>query len=456
MGKLFDCGALDGIVNKDITPELAFSIGKYTAVVLTRCLQHPPRILIGHDTRISADMLECALCAGILSVGGNAVTAGILSTPAVAYLTKYYGADVGISIASAHSSYERNGLRFFGNDGIPYSDTLYAQMEDCIFSPQHGAVSYRTGLSVGTQTRIRTAEHDYAQYVSRTFGGKNLLHCSLLLDCSNGTLCKTAPALLENLGAEVFTLYTDPTGTNINVGYDSEILYAQRSFMDGLRLRGRPADVGISVSGDGCSLRVLDENGNEVCADALLGIFAIHAMKKGDLRHNTVLVPPTANIGLTRSLRKHGIQVLSSHTDIRRIADKMRAEDFVLGGDPDGHIINRTLSETEDGFVNALHLLSILSESRQTMSEIASDITILPRAVVPAVVDPKKKPLYRFHEDIIAHLNALEAKYNNCGRVWLRPVGNQPQIDVWIEGPDAAEITADANAMAQVIGDRLS
>lgn len=456
MGKLFVHGALDGIVNKDITPELAFSIGKYTAVVLTRYLQHPPRILIGRDTRISADMLECALCAGILSVGGTAVMAGILPTPAVAYLTKYYGADVGISIASAHSSYERNGLRFFNNDGIPYSDTLYAQIEDCIFSPGQGAAAYQTGRSVGTQTRIDTAERDYTQYVSRTFSGKNLFNCALLLDCSNGTVCKTAPALSESLGAEVFTLYTKPTGTNINVGYDSEILYAQRSFMDELRLRGKPVDVGISISGDGCTMRVLDENGNEVCADALLGIFAVRAMKKGYLRHNTVVAPPTANIGLTHSLRKHDIQVVSSHADIRYIADKMRAEDFVLGGEPGGHIINRTLADTGDALINALHLLSILSESRQTMSEIAADITILPRAVVPAVVNAKKKPVYRFHEDIIAHLNALEAKYNDCGRVWLRPVGNKPQIDVWIEGPNAEEITADANAMAQVISDRLS
>lgn len=455
MGKLFGTDGVRGIANKELTPELAFSVGKYGAYVLTKHTSHRPRILIGTDTRISCDMLECALTAGILSVGAEAVALGVIPTPAVAYLTRFYNADAGVVISASHNSVEFNGIKFFNSEGFKLNDRIEAEIEDYILKPDKDINELPIGKDIGTLTHIYTAENDYIQFAKKSADVSDLTGLTVAIDCANGASSKVAPQALRELGAEVLVIHAKPDGTNINLNCGSTHLRALKEFMADLRIKGTPADIGLAFDGDADRLLAIDEQGNEINGDVIMGIIAIQYKKKGLLKHNTVVATVMSNLGLTLSLRKHDIQVIQAHVGDRYVLEKMLSGDYVIGGEQSGHIICLNRNTTGDGLVSAICLLSILKESRQSMSELASCMEILPQVLVNAKVANENKSKIRQDEDIVAHINALEAKYNDTGRVLIRPSGTEPLVRIMIEGQNPSQMQIDACMLAEVISDRL-
>ena len=225
--------------------------------------------------------------------------------------------------------------------------------------------------------------------------------------------------------------------------------------MADLRIKGTPADIGLAFDGDADRLLAIDEQGNEINGDVIMGIIAIQYKKKGLLKHNTVVATVMSNLGLTLSLRKHDIQVIQAHVGDRYVLEKMLSGDYVIGGEQSGHIICLNRNTTGDGLVSAICLLSILKESRQSMSELASCMEILPQVLVNAKVANENKSKIRQDEDIVAHINALEAKYNDTGRVLIRPSGTEPLVRIMIEGQNPSQMQIDACMLAEVISDRL-
>lgn len=455
MGKLFGTDGVRGIANKELTPELAFSVGKYGAYVLTKHTSHRPRILIGTDTRISCDMLECALTAGILSVGAEVIALGVIPTPAVAYLTRFYNADAGVVISASHNSVEFNGIKFFNSEGFKLNDDIEAEIEDYILKPDKDIDSLPIGTDIGTLTRVFTAENDYIQFAKKSSDIGDLTGLTVAIDCANGASSKVAPQALRELGAEVHVVHAQPDGTNINLNCGSTHLNTLQLFMNELRTKGTPADIGLAFDGDADRLLAVDEQGNEVNGDVIMGILAIYYKKKGLLKNDTVVATVMSNLGLTLSLRKHGIQVVQTHVGDRYVLERMLFGDYVIGGEQSGHIICLNRNTTGDGLVSAICLLSILKESRQTMSELASCVEILPQVLVNAKVANENKSKLKQDEDIIAHINALEAKYNDNGRVLIRPSGTEPLVRIMIEGQNPSQMQIDASMLAKVISDRL-
>lgn len=455
MGKLFGTDGVRGIANKELTPELAFSVGKYGAYVLTKHNSHRPRILIGTDTRISCDMLECALTAGILSVGAQVIQLGVIPTPAVAYLTRHYNADAGVVISASHNAVEFNGIKFFNENGFKLSDSIEAEIEEYILNPEKEIDQLPVGTDIGTLNRVFTAENDYIAFAKQSSDIGDLTGLTIAVDCANGASSKVAPRALQELGADVHVIHNHPDGTNINHNCGSTHLRTLREFMAELRAKGTPADIGLAFDGDADRLLAIDEHGNDVNGDVIIGIFAIHYKKKGLLKHDTVVATVMSNLGLQLSLRPHGIQVVQTHVGDRYVLEKMLSEDYLIGGEQSGHIICLNRNTTGDGLVSAICLLSILKESHCPMSELASCIQILPQVLVNAKVANENKSKLRKDDDIVAHINALEAKYNDNGRILIRPSGTEPLVRIMIEGENTSEMQVDASMLAKVISDRL-
>lgn len=448
MGRLFGTDGVRGLANKELTCDLAFKLGQAGAYVLTMA-RHKPRILVGRDTRVSGDMLEAALLAGICSVGAEAIIVGIIPTPAIAYLTRHYGADAGVVISASHNSMEYNGIKFFDGGGYKLPDELEEHIEAIILDGSE-QMPVPVGMEVGRRVHIRNAVKDYVDFLKGTVD-TDLKGLRIVLDCANGASYEAAPLVFESLGAEVFTIYNTPDGTNINDYCGSTYPEKLQSYV--LEVG---ADVGLAFDGDADRLIAVDEHGNLVDGDQVLAICGLDMMNRGILKKNTVVATVMSNLGLDIALKNAGCKNEKTRVGDRYVLERMLECGYNLGGEQSGHIIFLDHNTTGDGILTALQMLSVVKRSGKHLSTLASVMRKLPQVLVNAKVSEQKK--YNYQDDAIIQqeIEEIESRFSEAGRVLIRTSGTEPVVRVMIEGVNQREIEEQAVRLAKLIEERLA
>jgi phosphoglucosamine mutase len=443
MGRIFGTDGVRGIANKELTAETAYDLGKAGAYILTEGT-HKPKILVGMDTRISGDMLESALVAGILSVGAEAVCVGVIPTPAVAFLTRKYGADAGVVISASHNPVEYNGIKFFNSQGYKLKDELEDRIQNVIESNFEG-VPMPTGGDLGRKTIEDGAVEDYIEFAKSTID-IDLKGLKVALDCANGASYITSVQTFRQLGAEVVVINNDPDGVNINKKCGST---HPEELMDYVVKKG--CDLGLAFDGDADRCLAVDEKGNLINGDFIMAICGKHMKESGKLNKDTVVVTVMSNMGLDIALKKENIKTVKTKVGDRYVLEEMLKEGYKLGGEQSGHIILLDYNTTGDGLVTALQISSIVKKSGKTLSELASMMHELPQVLVNAKVPNNKKDIYLKDSEIVEEIKNMEEKMDGRGRVLIRPSGTEPLVRVMLEGENQSEIDKMAHTLAQMI-----
>ena len=386
MGRMFGTDGVRGIANKELTSQMAYNLGRAGAYVLTEGA-HKPKILVGKDTRISGDMLEAALVAGILSVGAEAIILGVIPTPAVAHLTRKYGADAGVMISASHNPVEYNGIKFFDNKGYKLPDELEDEIQRVIESGFEGVPS-PVGADIGSSQVEVGALDDYIDFAKETIA-VNLKGLKVALDCANGAVYKAAVRAFRELGAEVYIINDNPDGTNINEKCGST---HPEELMDYVVRKG--CQVGFAFDGDADRCLAVDEKGNLVNGDFILALCGKHLKEINRLKDDTVVVTVMSNLGLDIAFKEMGINCLKTKVGDRYVLEEMIKGNYVLGGEQSGHIIFSKYNSTGDGLVTALQIASIVKKNTKPLSELCSIMKELPQVLVNAVVPNEKKNIY--------------------------------------------------------------
>jgi len=449
MGRLFGTDGVRGVANSELTPELAFKLGKAGAHVLSESNHDKPVVLIGKDTRISGDMLEDALSAGILAVGGNVIKVGVLPTPAVAYLVKHYKADVGVVISASHNPFEYNGIKFFNGDGFKLDDDIEDRIEDIIIR-NTDVNSHITGDKLG---RCLDADEDaleiYAKYLVSTIDCR-LDGLKLVLDCANGASYKVAQMVYEMLGADVTVIGNQPTGLNINQGCGST---HPEKLQEEVVKQG--AFLGLAYDGDADRLIAVDELGRIIDGDKLICICAKMLKDAGQLKDNKVTATVMSNIGFHKYLESMGCTVDVTAVGDRYVLESMMKTGCVIGGEQSGHIIFRNHSTTGDGILSSLQLVKAVLDSGKKASELSDEIEIYPQVLKNARVKNENKSKYSTDPEICEAISKVEAEMEGKGRVLIRPSGTEPLVRVMLEGQDVDHITELAQDLAKLLTKRF-
>ena len=448
MGRLFGTDGVRGVANKELTPELAFNLGKAGTHVLKKDNERPV-VVIGKDTRVSGDMLESALTAGILAVGGNVIRAGVIPTPAIAYLAKYYKADAGIVISASHNTFEYNGIKFFNGEGYKLDDDIEEEIEDIIIS-SIDVNSHITGELIG---RCLDASEDAAELYAA-----NLLETvdfrldgiKVALDCANGASYRIAPKVYEALGAEVIVTGNEPNGININDGCGST--HPEKL---SVLVQKTGAHVGLAFDGDADRLIVVDEKGNVIDGDRVIAICARMLKEQGRLAENKATVTVMSNIGFHKAMEESGIDVDVTGVGDRYVLEQMLKSGCVIGGEQSGHIIFREYTTTGDGILSSLQFMEAVLASGRKISEMASEIQIFPQVLVNARVKNENKKKYSNDPQIAAAIEEIEKKMEGNGRVLIRPSGTEPLVRVMIEGDDEVVLDQMARGLADLIEEKF-
>jgi phosphoglucosamine mutase len=447
MARLFGTDGVRGVANKDLTPQLAFELGRAGAYVLTECSRRP-KILIGRDSRVSGDMLQSALTAGLTSVGAEVIDAGIIPTPAVAYLTRFYNLDAGVVISASHNPVEYNGIKFFNKDGYKLPDEVEDKIEKII--NENSDLPTPTGLDVGNVIESKSAQRDYIEFLKSTINC-DLKGLKIVLDCAYGASSTIAPILFHELGADVILYGSHPNGEKINVKCGSTNPKVLQEIV-----AGTGADVGFAFDGDADRLIAVDEKGNVVDGDHIMAMCGIHLKSKGKLNKNTVVVTVMSNIGLDIALKQNGIDVVKTKVGDRYVLEEMVRNGYSIGGEQSGHIIFLDHNTTGDGEITALKVAELLVSSGKKLSELSGVMVSYPQVLINAKVKNELKHKYMDDEDIAREINKLEHEMQGEGRVLIRPSGTEPLVRVMVEGKDQEKIESMAKELASLIEKKLN
>lgn len=449
MSRLFGTDGVRGVANVELTVDLAMKLGKAGAYVLTKENKHKPTLLVGCDTRISGDMLANALNAGICSVGANVVFAGVLPTPAVAYLTRSGRYDAGVVISASHNPMEFNGIKFFNGEGYKLSDSLEDEIQEYIERDMAG-IPKVSGADVGKTVYDFELEKEYIEFVKKTVP-VDLSGLKIVLDCAEGASYRTSVKAITQLGAEVTATHVSPTGININAGCGSTHLEdLSKSVVEA------GADVGLAFDGDADRLLAVDEKGNVIDGDKLMAICAVHLKEQGRLKKNTIVATVMSNMGFFIMGKEQGITIEQTKVGDRYVLERMLEIGASIGGEQSGHIIFLDENTTGDGLLSALHFLETMVHSGKKASELAEIMNVLPQSLVNAKVPNNKKNSYMDYPEIAAAIEETEKRFNGEGRVLIRPSGTEPLVRVMIEGKNQQEIDEEAKKLARLIVDTLN
>lgn len=444
MKKLFGTDGVRGVANVyPMTSEMAMQIGR-AAAYLFKNGNRRHRIIIGKDTRLSGYMIENALVAGICSMGVDVLQVGPLPTPGIAYITSSMRADAGVVISASHNPFQDNGIKFFFKDGFKLPDQMELKIEKLIFSRKIDSLR-PVATEVGKAYRIDDAVGRYVVFLKSTFPKDlDLVGMKIVIDCANGAAYKVAPAVLEELGAEVITIGVKPNGTNINDGCGSlhpEVISEA--------VKTHRADLGIALDGDADRVIVVDEFGNIVDGDQIMAICATDMIRHKKLRKNTLVATVMSNMGLDIAMRKAGGKVIKTDVGDRHVVEAMRKGGYNLGGEQSGHMIFLDHNTTGDGTLSALQLLSIIRRTGKRLSELAEVMIPLPQVLVNVRVS-EKRDLMEIPA-VAALIKATEAKLGLDGRVLVRYSGTEPLLRIMIEGADKYLITGWAKDIAEAV-----
>ncbi len=450
MGRLFGTDGARGVAVTELTCELAMNIGRAAALVLTKQKTHKgkARILIGKDTRISSDILESALIAGITSVGADVELLGVVPTPAVAYLVRYYEADAGVMISASHNSVEYNGIKLFSSTGFKLPDEVENEIEALILDTPE-KMELVDGSDVG---RIRTmygAVSEYNEHIQSTVGGKfqGLL---VAIDCANGSASATAESLFYKFGAEYVYINNEPNGLNINDNCGSTHM---EQLVELVKSRG--CDVGFAFDGDADRCLAVDEKGNIIDGDKLIAILSRYMKEMGKLKNNAAVVTVMSNLGFHRFMNENKIDTVCTKVGDRYVLEEMLGSGYNIGGEQSGHIIFLDHATTGDGQLTAVQTLELLSKCRRPLSQLVQDIPDFPQLLVNVKITEDKKGLWDKTEKITDVIAQAEKAMGENGRILVRESGTEPLVRVMIEGKDEKEVHYWTNLIADTVRECL-
>jgi phosphoglucosamine mutase len=444
MGRLFGTDGVRGVANSELTPELAFNLGKAGAYVLNKDASRP-KVVIGRDTRISGDMLEQAISTGILAVGGDVISVGVMPTPGVARLVKHYEADAGIVISASHNPFEYNGIKFFNGNGFKLDDEIEDQIEDIIVQARD-VNSHITGDKLGRyRSAGAEAEEVYIDFLLGTVDMR-LDGIKIVLDCANGAASDIAGRVYEKLGAEVIVMGNKPDGVNINDGCGST---HPEKLADAVVREG--AFMGMAYDGDADRLIAIDEKGRIIDGDKLICIAARMLRDENKLEGDLVTATVMSNLGLHKHLEKMGLKVESTNVGDRYVLESMLKTGGVLGGEQSGHIIFLNHTTTGDGILSSLQILRAVLRSGKKSSELSDEIMIYPQVLKNAKVKNENKHKFENDPQIQEEIDRVVDMMEGSGRVLIRPSGTEPLVRVMLEGEDIEQITKLAEDMAKML-----
>ncbi len=444
MGRLFGTDGVRGVANEELTPLLAMQLGQAGAYVLAKGADHRPLIMVGGDTRLSGDMLANALMAGACSVGANVCYLGVLPTPAVAFLAKKHGADAGVVISASHNPMEFNGIKFFDGNGFKLPDEKEDEIESEIRAGMKD-INFPTGDGIGKIDYRQDLVEEYIENAIHTVPA-DLTGMKLVVDCAEGAAYHTSIEALKRLGADIIPIHVSPDGVNINRDCGSTHMgeLKQRVVEEG-------AVAGLAFDGDADRFLAVDEKGNLVDGDQIMGIVGKEMKRKGTLKGDTIVVTVMSNLGFFLMGEREGFNIERTKVGDRYVLERMLEIDSNLGGEQSGHVIYLSENTTGDGLLSALHLLQVMQETGKPLSELASIMTVLPQALVNAKVANDKKEHYLDYPEVAQACKDLEDRFAGRGRVLIRPSGTEPLVRVMIEGEDQEQIKEEAQKLADLI-----
>lgn len=445
MGKYFGTDGVRGIANTELTPELAFRLGRFGGYVLTKDADRP-KILIGRDTRISGHMLEGALVAGLLSIGAEVMRLGVISTPGVAYLTKALDAQAGVMISASHNPVGDNGIKFFGSDGFKLTDDQEKEIEE-LLDQTEDKLPRPIGADLGQVSDYFEGGQKYLQYLKQTvdeeFDGLNIA-----LDCAHGATSSLAPHLFADLDADLITMGASPNGLNINDGVGSTHPETLAQLV-----KEKGADIGLAFDGDGDRLIAIDENGDIVDGDQIMFICAKHLKSEGRLKQSTVVSTVMSNLGFHKGMEAGDIQSIQTAVGDRYVVEEMRKNNYSLGGEQSGHIIFLDYNTTGDGLLTGIQLVNIMKLTGKSLSELAGEMKKFPQRLVNVKVTDKYH--VTDNEKVKEVIGKVEAEMNGNGRILVRPSGTEPLVRVMAEAPTEELCVQYVDEIAEVVKEEM-
>ncbi|HOD93801.1 MAG TPA: phosphoglucosamine mutase [Clostridia bacterium] len=448
MGKIFGTDGARGIANKELTVSLAFNLGKAGAFVLAGESNHLPKILIGADTRISSDMLMSATEAGLCAMGANVIRAGVVTTPAVAYLTKLYSCDAGIVISASHNSYEYNGIKFFNRDGFKLPDETEDQIERIITG--EGGGSIKTHDAIG---RIYKEVQCIKAYSDFLLGqcSSNISKLKVLLDCANGAASEIAPDVFKKAGCNISHIYSQPNGLNINKDCGSTHIsnLANEVVKGGF-------DIGFAYDGDADRLLAVSEKGEIIDGDVLMSALTLFLKNKGLLYKDTLVVTEMSNMGVDVFGKKNSVKIVRTKVGDRYVVEEMQKSGYAIGGEQSGHIILLPFSTTGDGILASLKIAQILAENKLKASNFFEIMKPLPQVLINVRINNEMKTELKNDNEIQTLYRKVTDELDGNGRIVLRVSGTEPVIRVMIEGEDLELIENRAKLIADKIKQKLN
>ncbi|MBY0122838.1 phosphoglucosamine mutase [Bacillus sp. S/N-304-OC-R1] len=445
MGKYFGTDGVRGVANSELTPELAFKLGRFGGYVLTKD-KNRPKVLIGRDTRISGHMLEGALVAGLLSIGAEVMRLGVISTPGVAYLTKALGAEAGVMISASHNPVADNGIKFFGPDGFKLSDEQENEIEQYM-DQEEDQLPRPIGAELGQVNDYFEGGQKYLQYLKQTVD-EDFSGIHIALDCAHGATSSLASHLFADLDADLSMIGASPNGLNINEGVGSthpETLAAS--------VKEKGADVGLAFDGDGDRLIAIDENGEIVDGDQIMYICGKYLKEQGRLRQSTVVSTVMSNLGFYKALEANGIKSIPTAVGDRYVVEEMKKNGYNLGGEQSGHIIFLDYITTGDGLLTGIQLVNIMKMTKKPLSELAKEMQKFPQKLVNIRVTDKHH--VTDNEKVKAIISEVEKEMNGNGRILVRPSGTEPLVRVMAEAPTEELCSSYVERIAAVVVEEM-
>lgn len=446
MGKYFGTDGIRGVANSELTPELAFKIGRVGGYILTKDSSDRPKVLIGRDTRISGELLEGALVAGLLSIGVEVMRLGVISTPGVAYLTRVMNADAGIMISASHNPVADNGIKFFGSDGFKLSDDQEAEIE-ALLDMAEDTLPRPVGADIGSVNDYFEGGQKYISYLKQTVEDE-FVNIHVALDCAHGATSSLATHLFADLEADISTMGASPTGLNINDGVGSTHPEKLAQFVV-----ERGADVGLAFDGDGDRLIAVDEKGQIVDGDQIMFIIGKYLNAKNRLKKSTIVSTVMSNMGFYKALADNEIDSVQTAVGDRYVVEEMRKNNYNFGGEQSGHIVFLDFNTTGDGLLTAIQLVNIMKMTGKRLSELAGEMTVFPQRLVNVRVTDKHA--VTSNEKVAAIIAQVEADMNGNGRVLVRPSGTEPLVRVMVEAATEADCVVYVDKIAAVVKEEM-
>lgn len=445
MTKYFGTDGVRGVANTELTPELAFRLGRIGGYLFTKDTEEKAEVLVGRDTRISGHMLENALIAGLLSVGVDVMRLGVISTPGVAYLTRVMNAQAGVMISASHNPVADNGIKFFGVDGFKLTDEQEEEFERLLNSEDE--LPRPTGGDVGTITEYFEGGQKYLQYLKQVVD-EDFENIHVALDCAHGATSVLATHVFADLDADLTTMGASPNGLNINDQVGSTHPEALAELVC-----EKSADIGLAFDGDGDRLIAVDEKGRIVDGDQIMYIVAKYLHNKGRLKSDTVVSTVMSNLGFYKGLEEVGIKSVQTAVGDRYVVEEMRKNNYNLGGEQSGHIIFLDYNTTGDGLLTALQLVNIMRQTGKKLSELAGEMTIYPQRLVNIRVADKHAVMDNAR--VADAIHKVEEEMKGQGRVLVRPSGTEPLVRVMAEAPTEKECEEYVEQIARIVEEEM-